>query len=247
VARGARLPRWDAARLAVAIDAAANAAFAKAQPQTLPLLKRDEAWAREWMSLFAGGLGAPDDAAEDWQKLREEMQIGSRDCSGSSRAAAAASQALAKRVRHRNGHACRRQKLSHRGRHRSSYGGYEDETTLKCHAQAALKPAADGWLTGAVLADAESFRETPAGNLEPPHCSRRISAATSQSQASKYSIFLHPGQTRDDTHHTGSTRDELLQLQRERIAMLEDFRREACRTRGPMARLKRADPDQART
>src|SRR5690349_355903 len=45
-------------RLAAAIDAAASAAFAKAPPQTLPLLKRDQAWAREWMSLFAGGLGA---------------------------------------------------------------------------------------------------------------------------------------------------------------------------------------------
>jgi hypothetical protein len=31
-------------------------------------------WAREWMSLFAGGLGAPDQEAEGWQKLREAMQ-----------------------------------------------------------------------------------------------------------------------------------------------------------------------------
>jgi len=310
-------------RLAAAIDAAATAAFAKAQPQTLPLLKRDQAWAREWMSLFAGGLTAPDQDAESWTALREAMQQrlaqlqrldprGRRTISGewsNAFGTATLTPAEDKSVRIDVSTF-------------SATSGNDNEKTFKCHAQAVLKPGADGWLAGPIAPDADTFKDTPQDRSKPAilrarlqgatlrlvanegtdddsaplnctwneqitgtyfavgqgdgpapvlapsfHCANPNSASEEEicadpelaandlrlnrawkallprldadtrkllaqdqrgyveDQASKYSIFLHPAwnKRRYDAHHTGGAREELRQMQRERIAMLEGF------------------------
>ncbi len=154
-------------RLAAEIDAAAARVFAKASPQVLPLLKRDQAWAREWLSLFAGGLGAPGEEPEGWQKLLDAMQ---RRLTVLQRMEPRGKRSVAGEWVNAFGTAAltRMDDKSYRIEVAtySSYGGYEDEKTLKCHAQAVLKPAANGWFAGMVITDPEPFTETPRGNRE---------------------------------------------------------------------------------
>lgn len=164
---GARLPACKDGsfdRLGQEVDAAVNAALAKAPPTTVPILKRDQFWFREMIgAVIDDAMGGGDDQQELQKRtldnvvatLHQRIATLHAIAQGFGRTGVAGHWANAFGTVEITAaeHDAYRVVLSGK----ASYGGSADYLQQTCKADAVVQLSADGWLSGKVAAS----RDTP--------------------------------------------------------------------------------------